>query len=150
MSTAAARAIVEQRGLADGELLDRFDRRAIPHAAWMHETHLRVAHAILRRERSRSAAMAALRTSIRLLNAAHGTPNTDDRGYHETITWAWVCVVDAAMAAGPPEETALEMLAREPTLLTRDRLLRHYSRAHLFSVASRRGLVEADREPLPT
>jgi hypothetical protein len=97
------------------------------------------------------AALARLRAGIRALNAAHGTVDSDTRGYHETITCAYVRLLGAFVATRPAGEaidaTVAAVLAS--ALAARDVLMRHYSRERLFSVAARRAWVEPDLEPLP-
>ncbi|HEY7376107.1 MAG TPA: hypothetical protein VIF57_28355, partial [Polyangia bacterium] len=84
-------------------------------------------------------------------NGAHGTVNSDTRGYHETITCVYVRLLDAFLRGRPdgePLDDAVAVLLAGP-LAARDVVLRHYSRERLFSVEARRGWVEPDLEPLP-
>src|SRR4029077_14760227 len=98
-----------------------------------------------------AAALARLRAGIRALDAAHGTIDSETRGYHETITGAYVGLLAAfprARRAGEPFDDAVAALLAGP-LVARDVLMRHYSRPVLFSIAARRAWVEPDLEPLP-
>jgi hypothetical protein len=95
-------------------------------------------------------ALERLRAGIRGLNAAHGNVNSDTRGYHETITRAYVRVIARFLLARPAGElldVSVAALLASP-LAARDMLARHYSRPLLFSVAARRGWVEPDLAPL--
>jgi len=96
-------------------------------------------------------ALERLRSGIRRLNAAHGTVDSDTRGYHETITCAYVRLIAAFLRARPLDEAVDVRIAAvlASPLAARDVLTRHYSKATLFSVAARRGWVEPDLEPLP-
>jgi hypothetical protein len=128
----------------------RFAAAAIPAVDWTHETHLMIGAWHVARF-GPDAALDRLRAGIRALNAAHGTIDSDTRGYHETITRAYVRLI-ASFIGGRPEGEALDAtvaaLLASP-LAARDVMARHYSKALLFSVAARRGWVEPDREPLP-
>ena len=132
------------------DLAARFERAAIPAAEWTHEIHLTMgAWQIMRR--GPDLALERLRAGIRALNAAHGTIESDTRGYHETITCAYVRLLTAFLRARPEDETFVATIAAllASPLAARDVLTRHYSKALLFSVAARRGWVEPDLEPLP-
>jgi hypothetical protein len=128
----------------------RFAAAAIPAVDRTHETHLMIGAWHVARF-GPDAALDRLRAGIRALNAAHGTIDSDTRGYHETITRAYVRLI-ASFIGGRPEGEALDAtvaaLLASP-LAARDVMARHYSKALLFSVAARRGWVEPDREPLP-
>ena len=128
----------------------RFEAAALPAVEWTHETHLTMGVWHVARF-GPDAALERLRAGIRALNAAHGTIDSDTRGYHETITRAFVHLLDAFLR-GRPEGEALAVsvaaLLASP-LAAREVMLRHYSKATLFSVAARRGWVEPDLEPLP-
>src|SRR5262245_41409238 len=45
------------------------------------------------------AALAMLRSGIQRLNDQHGTPNSDTSGYHETITVAYLRLIEAFLSA---------------------------------------------------
>lgn len=119
----------------------RFCERSLPKDHWTHEAHLAVCWVDLR-HRSPAESLAFLRTAIRAYNEVVGTPNTDDSGYHETLTAYYVGAVAAADAASFDE-----VLARPE--LTRDAPFRHWTRAALFTPAARRAWCEPDLAPLP-
>lgn len=132
------------------ELGARFEAAAIPATEWTHETHLVMGTWHVARF-GPTAALERLRAGIRGLNAAHGTVDSDTRGYHETITRAYVRVIARFLQGRPasePLDAGVAALLASP-LAARDMLTRHYSRPLLFSIAARRGWVEPDLEPLP-
>ena len=91
-----------------------------------------------------------LRFCIRRLNEAHGVPNSDTEGYHETLTRLWVALIDRADADDAhASETSAEFVAGHPELLDPGRPLEHYDRATLASLRARRRWVLPDRKPLP-
>jgi hypothetical protein len=128
----------------------RFEGAAIPAREWTHEMHLMMGAWHVSRFGA-PAALERMRAGIRALNAAHGTVETETRGYHETITRAYVQLIAAFLRARPAGEeidASVAALLAGP-LAAREGLLRHYSKPLLFSVAARRGWVEPDLEPLP-
>ena len=84
----------------------RFAAAAIPAGEWTHETHLVMGAWHVARF-GPDAALERLRAGIRALNAAHGTIDSDTRGYHETITVAYVRLI-ARFLRGRPDGEALE------------------------------------------
>ena len=100
-----------------------------------------------------SPALPLVRARIQALNAAHGTPETIARGYHETITAAYLRLIAAALAddraVGETSDDSHAFLARHPKLAVRERLLDYYSRERLFSPEAKRGFAQPDRQPLP-
>jgi hypothetical protein len=131
-------------------LAARFAEAAIPAAEWTHHAHLTVGCWHVARF-GPDAALERLRAGIRRLNAAHGTIESDTRGYHETITRAFVRLLDGFLRGRPGGESLTATVAAllASPLAAREVLLRYYSKATLFSVAARRGWVEPDLEPLP-
>ena len=132
------------------ELASRFSTAAIPATEWTQQTHLVMGAWHVMRFGA-DGALERLRSGIRRLNAAHGTVDSDTRGYHETITCAYVRLIAAFLRARPLDEAVDVRIAAvlASPLAARDVLTRHYSKATLFSVAARRGWVEPDLEPLP-
>jgi len=130
------------------DLVLRFRRRKVPHAEWTHLAHLAVGTWHVRRY-GKEKALPKLRRGIRRLNDAHGTPNSDTRGYHETITRAYVHLIAEFLATRPQDATTADCaqaLLGSP-LAERDALLAYYSKERLMSVAARRAWVEPDRVP---
>ena len=126
------------------DLVSRFSNATLRASEWTHAAHLVTGlwHA---RSLSEADALNRMREGILRLNAAHGTPNTDTRGYHETITRAYLVLLTGFARAKP--ELALAPLAQAllaSDLAERDALFSYYSRDLLMSVAARRGWVEPD------
>lgn len=127
------------------DLVSRFHARTLPKSEWTHQAHLAVGTWHVHRL-GPDEALLRLRSGIRQLNDAHGTPNTDSSGYHETITRAYVILLADFMTARDGETAAAcaQALLASP-LARRDALLTFYSKERLMSVAARREWVEADR-----
>jgi hypothetical protein len=86
--------------------------RTLPKTEWTHAGHLAAAVWLLRHpERDAMREMPGL---IRAYNESTGVPNTDDGGYHETITVASLRAARAWLAARPGMalHTAVNMGAR--------------------------------------
>ena len=118
--------------------------RSLPRAEWTHEAHL-AACCWLLTERPDVDAPRDLPDIIRSYNVSVGGVNDDSQGYHETLTQLYVAAVRVwlkrAAEAGLVERVNA-LLASD--IGKRDWPLTLYSRAHLFSVAARRGLVMPD------
>jgi len=118
-----------------------FEDGSLPRSEWTHARHLVLAMWYIRRH-GRDRAIGLIRDGIRRYNERHGNPT----GYHETITLAWVAVIDHFLG-GRDRGVPLSALAGE--LLAecgeRDYLLRFYSRERLFSDEARGRWVPPDR-----
>ena len=129
-------------------LIERFHDATVPAAEFTHAAHLVVGvwHA---RSFDEAQALTQMRAGILRLNAAHGTPNSDTRGYHETITRAYLRLLGQfARAHADLTGAALAQALLGSPLAHRDALLNYYSRDLLMSVVARRGWVEPDVRPL--
>ncbi len=136
------------------DLAGRFQRLQLSRADWTHEAHLTVGlwHvATLGAE----AALVSLRSGIRRLNEQNGVANTSTGGYHETITAAYVLLLDDFLRrrraggladAADLREAAAVLLAGD--VARRDVLLRYWSRERLLSAEARAAWVEPDVAPL--
>ncbi len=131
------------------DLAARFAVQAIPHREWTHREHLVVATWHIHHCGAEEA-LARLRAGIRALNDAHGTPNSASRGYHETITRAYVALVAELLADCPAEmplDARVERVLAGPLAAT-DVLLRFYSRDRLLSSEARAEWLAPDLAPL--
>ena len=130
------------------DLLARFQEAALPASEWTHAAHLVTGlwHAT---SFDGPDALSRMRAGILRLNVAHGTPNTDTRGYHETITRAYLVLLArfARANVGVGGAVLTQALLSSP-LAQRDALLNYYSKDRLMSVAARRGWVEPDLRAL--
>lgn len=126
----------------------RFERGAVTKAEWTHAAHL-VAGYWYVKALGADAAIDEMRQRIRFHNESVGTPNTDDGGYHESITRLYVHGIAARIAAmsGASFEDGLAALLASP-LAASSWPLQHYTRGRLFSVEARRDWVEPDLKPL--
>jgi hypothetical protein len=133
--------------MTDADFLSAFRSQSIPSADWTHRAHVRAAYLHLR-ELPFPAAMDALRIGIKKLNAAHGLVETQDRGYHETLTQAWLTVIASTLHSRGPSQDFEAFAAEHPHLLCRTLLRLFYSPKGMPS-ESRYAFVEPDLAPLP-
>ena len=133
--------------MSDQQLWDAFVSRSIASSDWTHRAHVRVAFLHLRRH-SFSNSLALLRTRIQELNKVHGTPEAIDRGYHETVTQAFLrLIADAALRSVVRDSAGF--CDENPTLLDKRVLLEFYSRERIMSAEAKERFVEPDIQPLP-
>ncbi|MGH9387624.1 MAG: hypothetical protein ACRD2N_25470 [Vicinamibacterales bacterium] len=91
-------------------------------------------------------ALSLLRERISRYNESVGTMNTDDSGYHETVTAFYVRAIAATIADRDPRASLDELATLVIDRIgARDYPLRFYSKERPFSVEARRGWVEPDR-----
>ncbi len=121
--------------------------RTLPKAEWTHAGHFAAALWLLRHE-PQDVVRRRMPPMIRAYNEATGVPNTDDGGYHETITLASIAAARAFLDARPGaplhgivDELMASQLGRP------DWLLAYWSKDRLFSVEARRGWIEPDLSP---
>ncbi|MEZ5428844.1 MAG: hypothetical protein R2747_21545 [Pyrinomonadaceae bacterium] len=130
-------------------LVKAFEERTLEKTDWTHAAHLTVGLYYCLHHPF-GVAKNLMSDGIYWLNDAHGTPNTETSGYHETLTVFWLRTI-AGFLEGHPGETSLAKLANG--LLDRchdTRLpLEYYTREKLFSVEARLGFVGPDLKVLP-
>ncbi|HVU52616.1 MAG TPA: hypothetical protein VHL80_18175 [Polyangia bacterium] len=131
------------------DLVTAFRARTLAKAEWTHAAHLSVGACYVSRHGA-AEALARLRAEIPRLNERHGTPNTATSGYHETITAAFVRLLEEGLATFAPEvplERRLAALLAGP-LGGSGVLLAFWSRDLLMSPGARAAWVDPDLRPL--
>jgi hypothetical protein len=135
-------------GASDQDFLRAFEDCTLPFEQWKHRAHIKVAYLYLRTMPYEQALVKA-RENIKRYNAATNTPETLERGYHETITVAWMKLVEFTLREYGPAPTAEEFLETQEHLLNRKALRYFYTREHLISWRAKAEWVEPDLVPLP-
>jgi hypothetical protein len=133
---------------ADSDFLKSFEDCTLPFEEWRHRAHIKVAYLYLC-QFPYDQALNRIRESIKRYNAATNTPENLERGYHETITQAWLRLVHLALCEYGPATSADEFLDAQPQLLTHRALRFFYSRERLVSWQAKSEFVEPDLAPLP-
>jgi hypothetical protein len=125
-------------------LVRAFENGSLPRTEWTHARHLMVALWYLRLH-GRDEATRLIRDGIRRYNFIQG----NHTGYHETITLAWVDVIERFLS-GRERDMPVSLLAA--SLLhecgEKDYLLRFYSKERLFSDEARARWVSPDRSAI--
>jgi hypothetical protein len=133
---------------ADKTFLESFENCTLPFPEWHHRAHVKVAYLYLR-ELPFEEALAKARQNIQRYNAATNTPETLERGYHETITVAWLRLVHFTLAEYGAAASADEFIEAQEHLLNRKALRFFYSRDRIVSWRAKAEFVEPDLAPFP-
>jgi hypothetical protein len=131
----------------DSELWTRFETQHITPGEWNHRLHLRTAYLHLTRFELDEAHL-RMRAGIIRLNQSHGLVESAERGYFETVTRAWIHLVQGARLSSTPT-SSVHLLQLCPELLDSTLPLRYYTKTRLFSVHARAVFVPPDLKPLP-
>jgi hypothetical protein len=128
------------------ELAKAFEERTLPKSEWTHAAHL-VVGLYYCYHHPLGVAKNLMSDGIYWLNDAHGTPNTETSGYHETITIFWLRTV-ANYLEKTGRDAGLAALANGLIAFCSDTNLplKYYSRERLFSTEARMNYVEPDLE----
>jgi len=132
----------------DETFLKQFETAAWPLAEWHHQQHIKVAYLYLRRYPF-EAAMARIREGIKAYNAAHKVPDELLSGYHETMTQAWMRLVDFTLCEYGPAESADSFYEQHPQLQQKKVLRFFYTKKLFTSARAKAEFVEPDLTPLP-
>jgi hypothetical protein len=136
--------------MEDNDLLERFERCAIPRPDWTHRAHVQIAYLHVKAY-PLADALARLRCGIQALNAANGVEEGPRSGYNETITVAFLRLVECAFriydSATPP--TSNEFCDRHPELMSPKVMKLFYSPIVLGNPRSKVEFLEPDLAKLP-
>ncbi len=134
--------------MTDDEFLDQFENCSWPHDQWHHRQHILAAYLYLRRY-PLDEAIQRMRMSIKRFNAAHKVPESIDRGYHETLTQAWMRLVHFTLCEYGPADSADAFYDAHPQLWQAKVLRFFYSRERLMSLTAKSQFVPPDLAALP-
>jgi hypothetical protein len=132
----------------DQTLLAAFENCSLPRELWTHQAHVRVAYQYLRAH-PYDEALARMRAGVQRYNAANNVPDEPHRGYHETLTQAWLAVIASTMRHHGVGKDSLDFCKQQPHLLQKTLLRLYYSRRRIMSPEAKRTFVEPDLAPLP-
>ncbi len=129
----------------DDEFLTAFEARTLD--ALPHRDHIKVAYLYLRRY-PLDDAIAKVRAGLQALAIAWDAPVDNlEKGYHETMTQAWVRLVHLTLNADGAAECADAFCDQYPSLIQKTLLDVFYSRERLVTWEAKRQFVEPDRTP---
>jgi len=126
----------------DADFLAAFEACALEE--FHHRDHVKVAYLYLRRY-PLDEAIVKVRAGLQALAVAWNAPVDDlEKGYHETMTQAWVRLVHVKLRDGGGAANADAFCDQQPELLKKTCLESFYSRGRLFTWAAKREYVEPD------
>ena len=128
--------------------LREFEAGHWPLEMWHHRDHVKLAYLYLRQHPFDEAA-AKLRDGIRAHNAAHDLHDFPTSGYHETMTRAWLHLVDLVIREYGPSDNADLFFEQYPGLSQKKTLRLFYSRELFMSPDAKLQFVTPDLAPLP-
>jgi hypothetical protein len=128
--------------MTDQELMDQFERATLPAECFHHAEHVRVAFLFLT-DRPVLEALRTFSTALQRFAAAHGKATL----YHETITWAYIFLIQERMARAGRKQNWDEFAESNADLLTwkGSVLTRFYSEQTLRSDLAREIFVFPDK-----
>ncbi len=130
--------------LEDQVFVTEVEKCLFPADRFRHADHIRLAWIYLRQEEY-GVAQERMRCSIQRL--AHHAGARDK--YHETLTIAWMRLVNAAIGLSSRIERFADFAGAHAWLLDKEAVFDFYSRARVMSDAARKAWVEPACKPLP-
>jgi len=126
----------------DDEFLAAFEACTLEE--FHHRDHIKVTYLYLRRH-PLDEAIAKVRTGLQALAVAWGAPVDDlEKGYHETMTQAWVQLVHLTLRDCGVAESADAFCDQQPQLMQKTRLQLFYSHERLMTWKAKREFVDPD------
>jgi hypothetical protein len=131
------------------EIAEQFLNKTLPKEAWTHQAHLAVAFVVVNQLKEEAMVVDRLRAHIKAYNVSVGTENTDQSGYHETLTIFWVKVVSQFLTQSRNQEVDSNFdVFVKSMLATSGFPFLFYTKELLFSIPARKYWVEPDLLPL--
>src|SRR6266481_8139492 len=134
---------------SDSELqrfVDAWKAGRLPKAQWTHAAHVALA-AYFAFDHAAAATFAIMKAGILHHNTSVGTPNTEDNGYHETLTRFWSSEIGEFVRAGRYGSRLGAVRAAVSAFGSdRDRFRRFYSFDVVRDRRARREWVAPDRQ----
>ena len=131
---------------SDNELLELFERQKISNDDWTHTLHIRIASIYLKKH-DFDIALEKVKSGIKKLNAENKVPDSQFRGFHETLTIGWLRLVQKKLDLSDAP-TSLHLLVEHPELLNSRLLNDYYSHDRLMSLEAKACFIEPDLKPL--
>lgn len=132
----------------DEAFLRQFEDCTWPFDQWHHRQHVKVAYLYLR-QLPLEEALDRMRDGIKRYNSVHHVPEAPDRGFHETLTQAWMRLVHFTLCEYGPSTNADDFFDQHPQLWQMKVLRLFYSPEHMMSAEAKASFVEPDITGLP-
>jgi len=138
-------ALLESEGSLQ-QFVEAWKAGKLPKAEWTHAAHVAMA-AYFAFDHAAAATFAIMKAGILHHNTSVGTPNTEDNGYHETLTRFWSSEIGEFVRAGR-YHSRLEAVHAAVSAFgsDRDRFRRFYSFDVVRDRRARREWVAPDRQ----
>lgn len=131
----------------DDSLIRNFEAGTLSADQWHHREHVRMSYLLLMRF-PLEVAIDRMRAGLQALNRAHGVPDVPHRGYHETLTQAWMRLVDFSICQHGPAATSEQFLEQHPELGHSSTIRLFYSQPRIRSAEAKFRFVAPDLNPL--
>jgi hypothetical protein len=132
----------------DDIFIQQFESRTFPFDQWHHRAHVKLAYLYAVRFGPEMAAR-KLRDGIRAYNAANHVEDLPTSGYHETMTMAWLHIIQATIQIYGPRATADEFFDFHPQLSQKKILRLFYSPELFMSPKAKQEFMEPDLTGFP-
>jgi len=134
--------------MTDDEFIQQFETCTFPFTEWRHRAHVKLAYLYVVRF-GHAVAAQKLRDGIRAYNAANQIPDEPTRGYHETMTMAWLHLIHATVSVYGPLRSADEFFDFHPQLGQKQTLRLFYSPELFLSARAKQEFVAPDLTDFP-
>ena len=133
----------------DSEFVAAFESLTFPREQWTHRAHIRLAWIYLT-QYGFDLALQRTRAGIQAHNkAVMKNREKLDQGYHETLTVAWLRLVNSAIKEQGAYPLSDAFCNDNPHLLQRTLLRCFYSNERIWTMEAKQEFVEPDLAPLP-
>jgi hypothetical protein len=132
----------------DERFIKDFEAAKFPPRKWHHKEHIKAAYLYLM-QYPFDEALHRVRIGIKALNAAQQVHETVKRGYHETMTQAWLRLVHLVLRQYGPARNADTFYEEHPELSQNKVLRLFYSPRRLMTPKAKAQFVEPDLVALP-
>ena len=130
------------------ELVRKFENCILPKAEWTHQAHLTVGLYYCMKYPAK--AFDHMKRGIIRYNESVGTINSDDSGYHETITLFWIWVLKAFLKTTDDKMFGDEIVNKllNSSYADKNFPLKHYTEERLLSKEARKTWILPDLKKL--
>mgnify|MGYP003663477785 CR=1 FL=1 len=132
----------------DKTFLAEFEACRWPLSKWHHRDHIKLAYLYLCRY-SFDEALARIRGGIKAHNAAHQLQDLPASGYHETVTRAWLSLVQFVIGEYGRSVNADDFYESHPELSQKKTLRLFYSRERIMSPEAKASFCKPDLTAFP-
>lgn len=134
--------------LNDQEVLAAFESCTLPLDAWIDQEHVRICF-LYASQHPLPVALDLMRKAIKAFNPSKQNPESLGRGYHETMTVAFMRLMHDSLLRNGPFPNSDAICDHHPQLLNKLVLRKLYSRERIVTVVAKREFVESDFSELP-